>query len=38
MENLEVGKTYKTKDGRLVKIIEGSPPIDGKRQGWNGIF
>lgn len=35
---LEVGKTYKSKDGRLVKIIKGNPPIDGKRDGWNGIY
>ena len=34
---LEVGKTYKSKDGRLVKIIKGSPPIEGKKDGWNGL-
>jgi hypothetical protein len=40
MENLilEIGKTYKTKDGRLVEIIKGNPPIDGKIDGWNGIY
>jgi len=40
MENLilEIGKTYKSKDGRLVEIIKGNPPIDGKRDGWNGIY
>ena len=40
MENiiLEVGKTYKSRDGRLVKIIKGNPPIEGKRDGWDGIY
>jgi hypothetical protein len=40
MENLilEIGKTYKSKDGRLVGIIKGNPPIDGKRDGWKGIY
>jgi len=40
MENLilEIGKTYKSKDVRLVEIIEGNPPINGKRDGWNGIY
>jgi hypothetical protein len=35
---LEVGKTYKSKDGRIIKITQGYPPIDGKRDGWNGIY
>lgn len=35
---LEIGKTYKSKDGRLIKIINGNPPIEGKRDGWNGIY
>lgn len=35
---LEVGKTYKTTQGRLVKIVKGNPPINGKRDGWNGIY
>lgn len=35
---LEIGKTYKSKDERLVKIVSGKPPIDGKRDGWNGIY
>ena len=40
MENiiLEVGKTYKSRDGRLVKIIKGNPPIEGKRDDWDGIY
>ena len=36
--NLEVGKTYKSKNGRLIKISKGCPPINGKRDGWNGIY
>lgn len=35
---LEIGKTYKDRSGRLIKISEGLPPIDGKRDGWNGIY
>lgn len=35
---LEVGRTYKSNDGRLIKIIKGNPPIEGKREGWNGIY
>jgi hypothetical protein len=35
---LEIGKTYKNNSGRLIKITKGSPPIDGKRDGWNGIY
>ena len=34
---LEIGKTYKDNSGRLIKITKGSPPIDGKRDGWNGV-
>ena len=35
---LEIGKRYRTKNGRIVEIIKGNPPIDGKREGWNGIY
>lgn len=35
---LEIGKTYRSRNGRLVQIDRGYPPIDGKREGWNGIY
>jgi hypothetical protein len=35
---LEIGKTYKDRSGRLIKITGGLPPIDGKRDGWDGIY
>jgi len=35
---LEVGKTYKDASGRIIQITKGYPPIDGKRDGWNGIY
>lgn len=35
---IEIGNTYKSRDGRLIKILEGNPPINGKRSGWNGIY
>lgn len=41
---LEIGKTYKSKDGRLVQIIKGEPPLNGKIDtsfgigGWKGIY
>lgn len=35
---LEIGKTYESKTGRLIKITEGYPPINGKRDGWNGVY
>lgn len=40
MENiiLEIGKIYKSKDGRFIEIIKGNPPINGKRDGWDGIY
>jgi hypothetical protein len=41
MENkitLEVGRTYKSRDGRLIEIIKGNPPINDERIGWNGIY
>lgn len=38
MNNIQIGKIYKSRDGRLIKIIKGNPPIDSKREGWNGIY
>jgi hypothetical protein len=35
---LEIGKTYKSRDGRYVKIFKGNPPINGERVGWDGIY
>ena len=40
---IEVGKTYKSREGRLIKIKKGiSPLVDesGKeyRDGWNGVY
>jgi|694.fasta_scaffold42387_6 hypothetical protein len=40
---LEIGKTYKNRNGRLVKITKGMEPMideNGKpyRDGWNGIY
>jgi len=39
---LEIGKVYKDRSGRLIKITEGNPPviIDGilTKDGWNGVY
>ena len=39
---LEIGKVYKDRSGRLVKISKGIPPVivDGKltKDGWSGIY
>lgn len=31
---LEIGKHYKTKDGRIIFIKDGLPPIDNKKDGY----
>jgi hypothetical protein len=36
--NLQVGKFYKIRDGRIVFIFRGLPPIENKKDGWNGIY
>ena len=40
MENiqLEIGKNYKTREGKIVLVYNGAPPINGERIGWNGIY
>jgi hypothetical protein len=40
MENikLEIGKHYKTKDGKIFFINDGLPPINNQKDGWNGIY
>lgn len=35
---IEIGNTYKSRDGRLIKILDGKPPINGKCEGWDGIY
>lgn len=39
---LKIGKIYKDRSGRLIKIIKGNPPIlteSGlQKDGWNGIY
>jgi hypothetical protein len=35
---LEIGKHYKTKDGRIIFIKDGLPPINNQKDGWNGIY
>ena len=43
---LEIGKTYRSRNGRLIEIVKGNPPFilgnpplfKRERNGWNGIY
>jgi hypothetical protein len=37
MTVLEIGKIYRSKNGRLIQIVEGNPPVSGKVDTSNGI-
>lgn len=35
---LEIGKTYKNNQGRLIEIQSGLPPLNGVRNGLHGLY